>query len=142
MNRWHQLLDGLVAGSPPGDLPPFVKNMNMPQPTYWEKGLLRSTWDIDPNFFHERQALFGGYLAALADNILALVTMTVLESDDHFATSDLHTNFYRPIFGKILTIEAKVIYRGRRMVHTEAFFTRDDGKPAAKATATQVIHKA
>ena len=142
MNQWHQLLDGLVSGTPPGEAPPYVKNLDMPLPNHWEESMVRGSWDIDPRYFHDRSALFGGYLAALADNFLAMAAMTVLAHEDRFATSDLHTNFYRPVSGKQLHIEAKVLYRGRRMIHTEAYFTRDDGKLAAKATATQVIHKA
>jgi len=96
-------------------------------------------WAIDPAFFHERGAVFGGYLAALADSLCDLATLSVLENDEIFSTSDLPIAFFRPVRAGILRCEASVVHRGRRMAHVEAAFATPDGRIAAKATATQVI---
>lgn len=141
MNRWQQLLNGLIDRKPPWGPPPAIVNLNLPYPNSWEAGKIESEWEIDERFFHDRKAVFGGYIAALADQVLGLVVMTVLEDDEHFATSDLRTSFFRPVKGKSLKIEARVVHKGRNMAHVEVDFIRDDGKLAAKSTATQVIQK-
>ena len=82
---------------------------------------------------------FGGYLAALADHALGMATGSVLDSAAGFTTSELQVHFFRPVLSGELQIEAKVIHRGRSRVHAEVVFTRDDGRIAGKATATQVI---
>jgi len=89
--------------------------------------------------FHAGGAVFGGFLAALADQMLGLVTMTVLEEGEAFTTSDLRVSFFRPVARGSLHIEAYVVHRGRGMVQAEVVLTRDDGKVAGKATATQVV---
>lgn len=83
--------------------------------------------------------MFGGYIAALADSLLGLVSMTVLDYSKAFTTSDLRISFFRAAISGTLTIEGRVIHRGRSMAHVEVDFTRDDGKLVAKATATQII---
>jgi uncharacterized protein (TIGR00369 family) len=93
---------------------------------------------VDPRFFHERGSLFGGFLAALSDHALAMVTMSVLEDGEVFNTSDLRTSFFRPVTEGELSIEATVLHRGRSMIQAEVVFTRA-GKLVGKATATQVI---
>ena len=139
MNRWKVILDGMIDGSLPGPPPPCITNLELPGPDSWEPGRVTSSWEIDKRFYIDRDALFGGFIAALADHVLALATMTVIAGDEHFATSDLRTSFFRPVRGKRLAMEAVVIHHSRNMVNAEVSFTRDDGKLAAKATATQVI---
>ena len=138
-NRWTELIDRLVVGVPEGDPPPHVAALGFPPPTRWEPGHVICEWKVDPRMFHDRGALSGAYLAALSDHALALVMMTVLEHDEGFTTSDLRTSFFRPVTGGTLHIEASVVHRGRSMVHAEVVFRRDDGKVAAKGTATQVV---
>jgi len=139
MNRWKTILDRMVSGNVTDAPPPCVKNMELPSPDSWEPGRVTCSWEIDPRFFIDRNALFGGFIAALADHVLALATMTVIKGDEHFATSDLRTSFFRPVYGKMLTMEAVVVHHSRNMVNVEVSFIRDDGKLAAKSTATQVI---
>jgi uncharacterized protein (TIGR00369 family) len=65
--------------------------------------------------------------------------MSLLADDEVLTTSNLQVSFFRPVLGGRLRIESRVVHRGKRMMHVEAMFTRDDGKLAAVATATQVI---
>ena len=65
--------------------------------------------------------------------------LSTLKEGEQFTTSDLRYSFFRPVSSGPVTIEAKVLHRGRRMAHVEAIFTNEDGKIAGKATATQVI---
>lgn len=143
MNEWASLLDRLVARKlADGEQePPHVHNLGLPYPDAWAAGRVSAQWRADPRFFHERGALFGGFLAALSDHALALVTMSVLEPGELFSTSDLRTSFFRPVTGGTLAIEARVIHRGRNMVQAEVTFSREDGKLVGKATATQVVSR-
>jgi uncharacterized protein (TIGR00369 family) len=138
MTHWTDLLDRLVAGTA-GEPPPFVTTLRLPPPSRWEPGRLWMDWEVDPGVLHERQGVFGGFIAALADSALSLVTMTVLNDGEAFTTSNLQVSFFRPAPPGRLQMEARVVHRGRTMVHAEATFTRADGKVAAVATATQVI---
>ena len=121
MSEWSRLLDRLVAHQrAPGEAePPFVKSLAIPYPDMWEPGRVTSTWPVDARFLNERGVIFGGYLAALSDSALGMVTMSVLEAGESFATSDLRTSFFRPVRGGTLAIEAEVINRTRNMAHAE-----------------------
>jgi len=131
------MLDGIVAGV--GEPPPMVKALRLPSIQGWGPGHVWGEYKVDPEMFHAAGALFGGYVAALADSFLGLAMFTVLEDDEFFTTGDLRVSFFRPITGGILQIAAEVLNRGRRMAHCEVVFVNDDDKMAGKATATQVI---
>ncbi len=137
MNRWAQLLDLVAAGSPPPI--PFVETLELPGLDKWEPGRIWQSWTVRQDLFHPRGALFGGYIAALADRALGLVTMSVLEHDEAFTTADLNVSFFRAVSGGTLRLEGEVIHRGRSLIQTECVFLRDDGKLAAKASASQAV---
>ena len=85
----------------------------------WESGRVTSRWSVDARFFNERGVIFGGYLAALSDSALGMVTMSVLNANETFATSELRVSLFRPVRGGTLAMEAQVIHRSRNMVHAE-----------------------
>jgi uncharacterized protein (TIGR00369 family) len=138
MPVWSEKLDQIVAGTNEPK-PPHVVALDLPRPQGWLPGRVWAHWVVDPRMFHLGGAVFGGYLAALADQALGLATMTVLDEGEVFTTSDLRVSFFRPVARGSLHIEANVVHRGHGMVQTEVVFTRDDGKIAGKATATQVV---
>jgi uncharacterized protein (TIGR00369 family) len=137
MGQWQTFLQENVEGKPQ-DVP-FVDALKLPRLGGWEPGRIWMRWKVDRGVFHPRGAVFGGYIAALADRALGLVTMSVMADDEAFTTADLSMNFFRPVYGDMLDIEAIVVHRGRSLVQTEATFTRDDGKLACKASASQAI---
>lgn len=134
---WKSLLDSVVAGDPPPI--PFVDTLELPGLVKWEPGRIWQEWPVRENVFHPRGGVFGGYIAALADRALGLVTMTVLADDEAFTTADLNVSFFRTVSSGVLHIEAEVIHRGKSLIQTEATFLRDDGKLAAKAAASQAV---
>jgi len=83
--------------------------------------------------------VFGGYLAAVADNVMALLMFTVLLDDENFTTSNLDLRFIRPVTPGPVEVEATIVNRGKRLAHCELTIKRADGKLAAMADATQVI---
>jgi uncharacterized protein (TIGR00369 family) len=138
VNRWTELLDRMVGGTSESQ-PAFITTLKFPPAKGWEQGRVWFEWEVDPAVFHPRQAVFGGYLAALADYVLGPPVWTVLHEGEAITTSNLQISFFRPVRAGRLQIESRVVNRGRRMIHVEATFTRDDGKVAAIATATQVV---
>jgi uncharacterized protein (TIGR00369 family) len=139
MTTWTDFLDAIAHQDPRAEPPKFVRIFRFPGLDRWEPGRIWARWEVDPEFLSPAGTLFGGYLAALADNLFGLVMFTVLEEGENFTTSDLEVRFIRPVTSGHIDAEVTILNRGRRMVACEAVFTRDDGKLAAKASATQVI---
>lgn len=132
-----EILNAIVAGE--GTPPPYAEPLRIPQAEGWGDGRAWLRWKMDRRMTNGAGTAFGGYLAALADHALGIATGTVMDDGEGFTTSELQVHFFRPVLDGELRIEAKVIHRGRSRVHAEVVFTRDDGRIAAKATATQVI---
>lgn len=135
--KWAQFLDGIVART--NTPPPVVSVMRLPWIDGWGRGRVWGEWKVDPDLMTLAATLFGGYLAALADNFVGLAMTTTLADDEWFTTSDLRVAFFRPVTSGTLQIAAEVLNRGRRMAHCECVFVNDDDKVVAKATATQVL---
>ena len=54
MNPWKELLDRMVARDTSKQPPPCVVNLGLPPADFWEPGLVKAKWDVDPRFFHDR----------------------------------------------------------------------------------------
>ena len=83
--------------------------------------------------------MFGGYIAALADQALAFATMTVVPGDLIFRTTNLVVNFVKVGRGHALEIEARVVAQTKQMITVRAAFRREDGELIAEATAQQLL---
>ena len=137
MPDWHARLDHIVARTAPR--PPHAEILRLPGIDGWEPGRVWCAWAVDPDFIQPQGAIFGGYISAIADEVLGMATMTVLPDGEGFATADIRTNFFRPIREGIVDIEATVVHKGRTNIFVEATFTDAAGKLCAKATATQSV---
>lgn len=137
MSNWNELLDLIVSGIPP--TPPHVKALHLPKIDRWEKGRVWSAWTIDDDLIQPHGSAFGGYFSAVADEMVGMATMTVLEDHEIFVTSNCRVDYFRPAGAEKLRVEAAVIHRGRSRVNLEASFTNSDGKLVAKAFATQLL---
>jgi len=136
--RRAALMNAIVSGAEAP--PPYAGPLRMPQAEGWADGRVWLRWKMDPELANGAGSAFGGYLAALADHALGFATCSVLDESEGFTTSQLQMHYFRPVLpGGTLRIEAKVVHRGRSRIHAEVVFTRDDGRIAGKATATQVI---
>lgn len=131
------VLDQVVAGETPET--GYAKALRLPRPTSWEPGRVTTKWTVDPDLMTPWGALFGGYLAALADESAGLAALSVLEEGETFATNDLRLSPMRAVREGEITIEASVIHRGRSTIHVEVEFRRADGTLAAKASAIQLV---
>jgi len=130
-------LDAIKGGDTP--LPPVVQTLKLGGLDDWGEGWVRKTWTPAPELLNSDGSLFGGYIAALADQILALAAMTVAPGDAMFRTSNLKVDFIRVGKAEVLAIEGRVIAKTRGMIHVEADFRRPDGELIARASAQQVV---
>jgi uncharacterized protein (TIGR00369 family) len=119
--------------------PPVIQTLQLGGLDDWSEGWVRKTWTPAPALLNSDGSLFGGYIAALADQILAFAAMTVAPGDAMFRTSNLKVDFIRVGKAEILTIEGRVVARTKGMIHVEADFRRPDGELIARASAQQVV---
>ncbi len=130
-------LEALKAGE--ATLPPVVEQLMMGGLDDWGPGWARKTWTPSQQVVNGDGTLFGGYLAALADQILAFAAMSAVPADQVFRTTHLSVNFIRVGPPRPLLIEGRVIARTRQLITARATFTREDGELIAEAGAQQIL---
>jgi uncharacterized protein (TIGR00369 family) len=130
-------LDALKAGR--AQPPPIVATLKLGLIDDWGEGWVRKSWSPSPDLATADGSLFGGYLAALADQALAFAAMTVVPHDRLYRTVNLQMNFLKVGRDGPLTIEAKVVARTRQLITARAEFRREDGALIADATAQQIV---
>lgn len=130
-------LDALVRGE--AEPPPVVTTLRLGLLDAWGEGWVRKRWEPTPEIMNGDGSMFGGYLAALADQMLAFAAMTVIEAPSAFRTTDLQVRFFKLGRAHPLLIEGRVISRSRSLISIEVDFRREDGELLAKATGQQFI---
>ncbi|MDR7229445.1 uncharacterized protein (TIGR00369 family) [Caulobacter sp. BE264] len=130
-------LDSLKAGT--AVPPPIVRTLKLGLIDDWGAGWVRKSWRPDPDLATADGSLFGGYLAALADQVLAFATMTVVPHDRLFRTVNLQMNFLKVSRNEALVVEARVVAQTRQLITTRADFRRPDGVLIADAAAQQIV---
>jgi uncharacterized protein (TIGR00369 family) len=137
VGTWSDLLEALVAHR---DDALHLAALRLPMLDGWEDGRVWATWPVERDFLTPAVgSLFGGYVAALADHLLACAAFTVLEDDETFTTSEMHVHFLRSVRDGVLEIEATVVSRSRLSAYCEVTMVDLAGKLVARAGATQVI---
>jgi len=134
------VLDQVIAAKTPQT--PYARVLRLPRPHAWEPGRVTTRWDVDPELMTPWGSIFGGYLAALADECAGLVALSVLEPGETFATNDLRLSPMRAVRDGPVTIEATVLHRGRSTIHVEVAFRDPGGALLAKASAIQLVRAA
>jgi uncharacterized protein (TIGR00369 family) len=130
-------LAALKAGV--GEPPPIVRTLRLGLVDDWGEGWVRKSWSPHPDLETADGSLFGGYLAALADQVLSFAAITVVPDNRLFRTLNLQVNFIRVGRSHPLAIEAKVVAQTRQMITVRADFRRDDGELIAEASAQQLL---
>jgi uncharacterized protein (TIGR00369 family) len=139
MPDWKEILDGMAAGE--ALVPSHVKVLRLPRIDGWEPGRVWCVWKVDPELIQPHGALFGGYISAVADEMLGLATGSVLGDGETFITSECSVHYFRPVRRGELRIEGSVVHKGGSSVHAEVTFTNGRGELVAKASATQNIRR-
>lgn len=139
MPSWSKILKRIAAGEM-DKAPPHVAALNLyaGKLTVLEPGRIRYDWPVDPQYMNP-VAIFGGYLATLADQTCSFALMTLLADDQNFTTIDLQTHFFRPVTTGILACEGHVVNVSKTQAYVETTFTNADGKIALKARAVERI---
>jgi acyl-coenzyme A thioesterase PaaI-like protein len=138
---WQDRLDIIADGT--ATLPSVNRKLGLGRLKCWRKGFVEKEWIVDPSFCvaegTSEQALFGGYIGALADHILAFTTMTVLDDNHYFRTAELKISFFKKIRDGVVTITGTVVNQSRTLIYADALFSLEGGELAARASAVQVI---
>ena len=119
--------------------PPVVATLQLGLLDDWGEVWIKKSWSPAPELLNADGSLFGGYIAALADQALAFAAMTVVPGDLMFRTTNLVVNFVKVGRGHALAIDAQVVAQTKQMITVRATFRRDDGDLLAEATAQQLL---
>ena len=132
-------LNALKAGT--ATPPPIVETLRLGLIDDWGEGWVRKSWRPVPELATADGSLFGGYLAALADQVLAFAAMTVLPDDRLYRTVNLNMNFLKVGRDRPLVIEARVVAQTRQLITARAEFRREDRAlmPATVLTASSTF---
>ena len=138
MGFWQTILDGFTEQTT--EEPLVNKKLGLvPALSEWRPGFVEKRWPVDPELFHGN-ALFGGHISAIADQVLGLAAMTVLEDDCFFGTANMSISYLSPVTGGELVAQGVVIDQRSKSMYVECTFFVGE-KVVAKASATQVVNK-
>jgi uncharacterized protein (TIGR00369 family) len=120
--------------------PPFAELFALGPPVA-EEGSFSTSAASSPWFTSPAGTVYGGFLAFLADSVLAGAVNTVIPPGSTFAPLDLKVSFLRPVMpdGRTITASATVVHRGRTLVVADAQIVSADGKVAVKATSSAAV---
>ena len=130
-------LDRIKAGT--STLPPVVETLKLGRLDAWGEGWARKRWTSSPEILNSDGSMFGGYIAALADQILAFAAMSTLPEGSAMRTTNLQVQFLKLARGEPLVIEARVIAQSKQTIAVEAEIRSETGDLVVKASALQVI---
>ncbi len=104
----------------------------------WKRFEVETRLEIRRDHLSAAARVHGGVIAAFFDASLGAAVFTTMEPTDLTSTVELKVNYLKPLeLGDILTIRAKVVFRGKRLAVTQADLYRNrERKPVAIATAT------
>ena len=105
----------------------------------WGAGWISKRWTPDAALASADGSLFGGYLAALADQAMAFAAMTVVGEREAFRTLNLQLNFIRVCTMQPLDIEAHVVDQTRTVILTRMSAAKADGARVFEASAQQIL---
>lgn len=135
---WAQARLDAIAGKSV-TLPPVIETLKLGGLDRWSAGLVDKIWHPAPELLNSDGSLFGGYLAALADQMLAFAAMTVVPPDMMFRTFNLQIGFFHVARAEPLHLTAEVVAQSRRMISCRVAFRAAEGLLVAEATAQQIL---
>ena len=129
-------LDALVAGA--AEPPPVVQTLRLGLLDMWQPGLVRKTWRASPEILQADGSMFGGYIAALADQMAAFAAMTVVPDGHAYRTTALQVQFFKLTRSPTLHIEGRVLSQSKSIIAVDVDFSQGDSL-IARATASQHV---
>lgn len=141
MGYWQSLLEAIADGS--SAAPAAIRTTRLGEGLVgsleWKPGRISRRWTLGPWACNPDGTVFGGLIAALADQSTSFAAFTILGDDEASRTASLQVDYFRPVVGAYVTVDARIVNRSRRLVHTETEIVRADGKVAAHARAVLAI---
>ncbi|MCW5724447.1 MAG: PaaI family thioesterase [Maricaulaceae bacterium] len=140
--RWAGVLDAIAAMQADEDdsgAPEVVRKLKLGGVDEWGPGYVTKRWRTVEWARNPDGTLFGGYIAALFDQMTSLAGLTVLEDGESTRTARLDVDFLRPVTGVYADIDARVVNKSRSMVHVDATMATGEGKLAARARAVLAL---
>lgn len=147
MSKTHELSDqarGFLSALQSGEWRPPVGLRNLGiRPDLWLKefdyGRTLYEWPNEGDRDIDGERVFGGWIAALSDHIVSITMASALADGEWFTTMELQTRMFRPMMHGLITIEGRVISRGRTSGYVEANWKDEQGRLIANATAMKAI---
>lgn len=134
-----ELLEKMKQGT--HEVPPLVEILRLGLLDDWGEGWVRKSWSAKPELLHKDGSMFGGYMAALFDQIFSFAAMTVLADEEMIRTTHLSVNFVSLSRSEDVVLEAKIVSRSRRLMTIEGKLFAASGPIRAVAMAQQMILK-
>jgi len=129
-------LDELLAGT--AELPPVVQTLRLGVLDMWQPGIVRKVWRACPEILHADGSMFGGYIAALADQMAAFAAMTVVPEGHAYRTTSLQVQYFKLTRSPTLHIEARVLSQSKSIIAVDVDFSLGSSL-VARATASQHV---
>lgn len=85
---------------------------------------------------NQQGTVHGGLISELADVAIGTAHSTFIEEGQSFTTIELKINFYRPVFGGVLTAKAHPLQKGKNISHYFCEIKNSECKTVAIATST------
>ncbi len=122
--------------------PPGIRNLGI-RPQDWLKdvayGYTRYEWPNTGDRDIQPDRVFGGWVAGLSDHIVSMTMASALDDGEWFTTMELQTRILRPVPHGLITIEGRLISRGKTTALVEADWRDEKGRHLARITAAKAI---
>ena len=134
------LLDVIAAGEPAP--PGYIVNLRLAVSSLsWEPGKVVAGFAFTDEVCSVPGIVFGGYAAAIHDQIGGMVMLSVLPDHLTFVTTRLDTRFLKPLRPGPATVEAEVTQLSDAAALVEVAIIQDD-VPTGRSVITQSLHPA
>jgi uncharacterized protein (TIGR00369 family) len=137
MTIWTDRLDKIKAGQ--ADKPRVVEILRLPDIVSWKPGQVVTKWETDRDFFAAGGHLFGGYIGALADQVMSHTAMSVLDDESMFRTTQMSVTFYHAVRDGVLWITGNVVQKTRQAIHVNVEFRDAEETLMCSATGIQIV---
>ena len=112
-------------------------------PVAWEPGKFEIHWNASDAFTTGQiPVIHGGALAALLDNVMGWVTLSLLDDSENFATADLQIQFVRGTRPGLLKARGSVVRRTRALAFCQSEAWNSEDQLVARGSAPCAILKA
>jgi len=132
--------DNLRSGD--WQLPPGIDNLGI-RPQDWLKevsyGHTLYEWPNTGDRDINNGRVFGGWIAGFSDHIVSMTMASALEDGEWFTTTELQTRIFRPVPHGLISIEGRLISRGRTTGFVEADWRDEKGRHLVRISAAKAI---